>query len=163
MVKRFGTSHKLIYLKTALLTQQKIQRGNKQNRRPKRFHFLRRTKYSKEKYTKPYKDSKDKNTKTRNFCRTKKCFKKCIKAVLQKKWFINTFINEDVYSGNVERDVYYTPKVLQLKWKFEDSRVERTKIRRQKFDEENHEEQGLKTLTPDQMPCRLQVTSRLHN
>ena len=154
----------MIYLKKILSWRSKnIKRGNKQNRRSKRFHFRRRTKYYKEKYTNPYKESKNKNTKTRSSCRTKKCFKKCIKAVLQKKWFINAFINEDVYSGNVERDVYYTPKVLQLKWKFEDSRVERTKIRRQKFDEENHEEQGLKTLTPDQMSCRLQVTYRLHN
>ena len=48
----------------------------------KHFTLLEEKRYQKWKYTKCYKESKDKNTKKINFCRTKKYFKKYIKAVL---------------------------------------------------------------------------------
>ena len=48
--------------------------------------------------------------------------------------------------------------VPELKPEFEESLAERTKIRRQKSDEENQEGQGLKILTPDQMLSRLTIS-----
>ena len=42
----------------------------------KRFHFIGRTKYYKEKNRKYYQESKDKNTKKRNCCSTKNCSKR---------------------------------------------------------------------------------------
>ena len=59
----------------------------------------------------------------------------------------NAFINRDTYSGDVEKDVHYKPEESEPK--FAESIAEKTKIRRQKFDEENQKRQGLKILTPD--------------
>ena len=68
-------------------------------------------------------------------------------------YIINAFTNKDIYSGNVEKDVHYKPEESETE--FEESTAERTKIRRQKFDEENQKGQGLKILMPDQMLSRL--------
>ena len=68
-------------------------------------------------------------------------------------YIITAFTNKDIYSGNVEKDVHYKPEESETE--FEESTAERTKIRRQKFDEENQKGQGLKILMPDQMLSRL--------
>ena len=47
----------------------------------------------------------------------------------------NAFVNKDIYFGNVEKNVYY--KAEESQPKFEESIAERTKMRRQKSDEEN--------------------------
>ena len=64
-------------------------------------------------------------------------------------------MNKDIYSGDVEKDVYY--KSEESKPGFEESIAEKTKITRQKSDEENQKGQGLKILKPDQMLSRLPI------
>ena len=68
----------------------------------------------------------------------------------------NAFINKDIYSGDVGKDVYYNYK--ESKPKFEKSIAERTKMRKQKSDGKNQEGQGLEILTPDQVLSRLQIS-----
>ena len=61
-------------------------------------------------------------------------------------------------SGDVERNVYYTPKELKSKPEFEESIAEKTKMIRQKSDGKNQTGQGLKILVPDQMLSRLPIS-----
>ena len=63
---------------------------------------------------------------------------------------INAFVNKDILFGYLEAEVYYIPEELESESLFDESILERTKIRRQKKpDEENQEGQVLKILTPD--------------
>ena len=67
------------------------------------------------KYTEYYKKSKSKN-KNRNKCffEEQKCvLRNALKLYDKRSDIINAFIYEDIYSGDVERDVYYTPKDLE--------------------------------------------------
>ena len=47
---------------------------------------------------------------------------------------ISAFVNKNIYSGDVERDAYYTPKGLESKPECEEGIAERTKMTRQKSD-----------------------------
>ena len=69
-------------------------------------------------------------------CGTKKCCKECIKAVCERSDIINSFINENIYSGNVEKDVYYECEKSEPKC--EKNIAER--IKRQKYSEVIREE-----------------------
>ena len=60
-------------------------------------------------------------------------------------------------SGNLE-DMFDNFKDLESKSKFEENVAEKTKMRRQKYDEENQEGKGLKTLTPDQILSILPIS-----
>ena len=63
---------------------------------------------------------------------------------------INPFVNKDILFGYLEAEVYYIPEELESESLFDESILERTKMRRQKRpDEENQEGQALKILTPD--------------
>ena len=67
------------------------------------------------KYTEYYKKSKSKN-KDRNKCffeEQKYVLRNALKLYDKRSDIINAFIYEDIYSGDVERDVYYTPKDLE--------------------------------------------------
>ena len=69
-------------------------------------------------------------------CGTKKCCKECIKAVCERSDIINPFINENIYSGNVEKDVYYECEKSEPKC--EKNIAER--IKRQRYSEVIREE-----------------------
>ena len=59
-------------------------------------------------------------------------------------------MNKDILFGYLEAEVYYIPEELESESLFDESILEKTKIRRQKKpDEENQEGQVLKILTPD--------------
>ena len=60
-------------------------------------------------------------------------------------------------SGNLE-DMFDNFKDLESKSKFEENVAEKTKMRRQKYDEENQEGKGLKALTPDQILSILPIS-----
>ena len=60
-------------------------------------------------------------------------------------------------SGNLE-DMFDNFKDLESKSEFEDYVAEKTKMRRKKYDEENQEGKGLKTLTPDQILSILPIS-----
>ena len=61
---------------------------------------------------------------------TKNVIKKAVKLYDKRAIIINAFANSHVYHGDVEKDVYYLPEKSEPK--FEESIVERTKLRRQK-------------------------------
>ena len=67
------------------------------------------------KYTEYYKKSKSKNKDTNKcFFEEQKCvLRNALKLYDKRSDIINAFIYEDIYSGDVERDVHYTPKDLE--------------------------------------------------
>ena len=67
---------------------------------------------------------------------------------------INAFVSKDIYPGDVEADIYYKPKES----KPEESIEERTKMIKQKSDEENEKGNGLKILILDQMLRGLPIS-----
>ena len=85
-------------------------------------------------------------------------YKNGIKLYDNRTDIINAFVYEDITTKNPEAKLYGDPEKQKSEIKFEESAVERTDMRRKKSDEENQEEPGLKTLTSDQMPCRLPIT-----
>ena len=86
----------------------------------------------------------DKNTKKRNFFRTKKSDIKNALKLYDKRTDINAFANGDILFGNLESDVYL-PEDLESKPKFKESIAERVKMRSQtEFEEKNQEGKGLK-------------------
>ena len=87
----------------------------------------------------------DKNTKKRNFFRTKKSdIKNALKLYDKRTDIINAFANGDILFGNLESDVYL-PEDLESKPKFKESIAERVKMRSQtEFEEKNQEGKGLK-------------------
>ena len=50
----------------------------------------------------------------------------------QRTVIINAFVNKNVYLGDAERDVYYTPEKVEPELSFEESILETSKMRRQK-------------------------------
>ena len=86
----------------------------------------------------------DKNTKKRNFFRTKKNDIKNALKLYDKRTDINAFANGDILFGNLESGVYL-PEDLESKPKFKESIAERVKMRSQtEFEEKNQEGKGLK-------------------
>ena len=104
------------------------------------------------------KEIKTKTQRKNFFTEQKIVLRNALKLYDQRKEIINAFIKKDIYSGDVEKDVYY--KSEESKPEFEEFVAEGTKIRRQKFDEKYQKGQGLKILTPNQMLSRLPVSLR---
>ena len=61
---------------------------------------------------------------------TKNVIKKAVKLYDKRAFIVNAFVNNHVYHGDVEKDVYYMPEKSEPK--FEESVVERSKLRRQR-------------------------------
>ena len=84
--------------------------------------------------------------------------KNAIKMYDKRANIIDAFVNEDITTKNPKAKLYDDPEELESKLKFEESIAERTKMRREKSDEENREGQGLKILTPNRMLSRLSIS-----
>ena len=69
---------------------------------------------------------------------------------------IKLFEDKNIKPSDFPHNAKSEPEEFETK--LEESIAERTKMRRQKFDEENQTGQGLKILTPDQMLSRLLIS-----
>lgn len=65
------------------------------------------------------------------YCSTRKCYKNSLKQHDKRTDIINAF-EKDILSENLEADVYDFPEDLKPEPLFEESILERSKIRRQK-------------------------------
>ena len=93
------------------------------------------------------------------FAIQKSALRNALKLYDKRTDIINAFVIRFIFSGNPEVDTFGESEKLESESPFEESKSERTKLRRQKkYDEENQEGQGLKILTPNQMLSRLPIT-----
>ena len=73
-----------------------------------------------------------------------------------KNKIIKLYEDKNIKPSNFSHNAKSEPEEFETK--IEESIAERTKMRRQKFDEKNRTGQGLKMLTPDQMLSRLLIS-----
>ena len=94
------------------------------------FVLLEKERIGKNKTESHIKKAKNKTQRNQTLTSQKIVINNAIKLYDKRAIIIDVFADNHIYSGDVEKDVYYKPKESEPK--FEESITERTKLRRQK-------------------------------